>query len=217
MGSQSSVGIYAVGHPSLDFALVKVKVPFLMNGSTQGFRMPLYKEPTEALKGQTLRCRGYGSNVFTPGGVCSGSGGPLREAFLPVNLAPVDDYSFSVNSNAKGQGFAPGDSGGGCSALTQQGWALAGILKGPDLGRPENWRDWAEAYVDGTPVPLPDHWFVFTSSHPTFLTRPLPDSYSDTYTWNPCPGGQEHSFKPTFSLEAGQDFISLAGAVHQSH
>jgi len=208
MGSQSSVGVYAVGHPSLDFALVKVKTPFVMQGSNKGFRMPLYTRTTASLKGQTLRCRGYGCNATTPQGGCIGLG-QLRQAFLSVNLAPVDDYSFSVSPNARGQVLAPGDSGGGCFANTAQGWALAGILKGPDLGRPENWRDWAMAYVNGTPIPLPERWFVFTSSHPTFLTRPLPNDYKDAYSWNPCPGGSNFSFTPTFDLESGKDFISI--------
>jgi hypothetical protein len=78
------------------------------------------------------------------------------------------------------------------------------------LGRPENWRDWAMAYVNGTPIPLPQHWFVPTSAHPTFLTQPLPDDYNDTYTWLPCPGGRDFSFTPTFDLETGQDFITLS-------
>ena len=43
MGHQSSVGVYAVNHPSLDFGLVTLKTPFRMQGSTIGFRMPLYR------------------------------------------------------------------------------------------------------------------------------------------------------------------------------
>ena len=209
MGSQSGIGVYTVNHPSLDFALVEFNPPFLMGGTAVGFRTPLYTGSTASLSGQTLRCRGYGCTALTPGGGCTGAGSGLREALLEVDKAPVDDYSFSIKTNSKGQGFAPGDSGGGCSANTAQGWALAGVLKGPDLGRPENWRDWAMAYVDGTPIPLPTHWFVFTSSHPTFLTPPLPNSYNDTYSWNPCPGGQTYSFTPTFDLETGQDVITL--------
>ena len=77
------------------------------------------------------------------------------------------------------------------------------------MGRPENWRDWAIAYVDGRPIPLPEHWFVYTSSHPTFLTRPLPNDYTDSYTWNPCPGNRTYLFSPTFNLENSMDSISL--------
>jgi len=214
MGSQSSLGVYAVNHPSLDFALVKLKTPFRMKGSTAGFRVPLYTGSTASLNGQTLKCVGYGCNAYTTQGGCTGYAGPLRQAFLPVKPGAFDDYNFTVTQNARGQVLAPGDSGTGCFAYTANEWALAGINKAGSttenyLGRPENWRDWAMAYVDGNPVPLPDHWFVYTSSHPTFLTRPLPGDYNDTYTWNPCPGGQEYAYTPTFDLAGGQDFISL--------
>jgi hypothetical protein len=58
-----------------------------------------------------------------------------------------------------------------------------GCLKGPNFQRPENSREWAMAYVDGKPIPLPEHWFI-GGSHPTFLTPPLPNDYTDAHTWN---------------------------------
>jgi hypothetical protein len=219
MGSQTSGGVYAVTHPSLDFALLRLATPFRMQGSTTGYRVPLYTDPTSSLTGKTLRCLGYGCNVYDPSkDICTGSDGTLRQAFLPVQTAPVDDYSFSTGTNAKGQGFAPGDSGCGCSLQTAQGWALAGVLKGPHLGRPENWRDWAMAYVNGTPRPLPEQWWIATASHPQgtkFLKRPLENGYNDSFSWLPCPG-QRYSFSPNFSLELGQDFVSLSSEDGQS-
>ena len=209
MGSQSTFGAFAVNHPSLDFGLVRLQNPFKMQGTATGFQMPLFTAPTASLTGQIVRCRGYGCNAFTTGGDCTGFDGTLREALLPVKVAPVDDYSFSVGTNAQGQGFAPGDSGGGCFANTAQGWALAGVLKGPDLQRAENWRDWAMAYVNGTPIPLPDQWFI-GSTHPTFLKRPLGNDYQDTHTWVPCPGGKQYSFTPTFDLENARDFVTIS-------
>jgi hypothetical protein len=35
--------------------------------------------------------------------------GLLREAFLPVNMAPVDEYSFSYSANARGQSLVRRD------------------------------------------------------------------------------------------------------------
>src|SRR5262249_50273287 len=127
MGSQQSAGVYAVNHPSLDFALIKLATPFTMNGSPYGYRMPIYWCTTASLNGQTLWCRGYGCDSDESES-CSGFG-TLREAMLSVKSGAYDDYNFTVLANAYGQALAPGDSGGGCLAWTSQGWALAGIDK----------------------------------------------------------------------------------------
>ena len=146
---------------------------------------------------------------------CTGNDGKLREALLTVKTGGTDDYNFTVTKNAKGQVLAPGDSGSGCFVSTSTGLELAGINHAGSmaenyLGIPENWRDWAMAYVDRKPIPLPDHWFVYTSSDPDdSLTRPLPNSYTDQFTWTPCPDGLRYSYTPTFDLEKGADFITL--------
>jgi len=213
MGSQTTVGSFAVGHPSLDFALVKLAEPFKMNGSTSGYKVLIFSSPTSALQAQTVRVWGYGCNASSASNPedCTGFDGTLRQGLFQVNQAPVDSYSFSlVEPNAKGQSMAPGDSGSGAFVNTAQGWALAGVFKGPDEGRPENWRDWAMAYVNGTPIPLPEVWYVYTSSHPTFLTPPLPNNYNDSYSWNPCPGEGKYLYSPAFDLEDGNDVITLS-------
>lgn len=214
MGSQSSVAAYAVVHPSLDFALARLATPFHMGGSTTGYRVPIYTGTTASLVGQTLVCRGYGCNAYTStsGSDCSGYG-TLRQALMSVTSAG-DDYNYNIGINARGQVLAPGDSGTGCFISTSQGLALAGVLKAGTrtenyLGRPENWRDWAAAYVNGTAIPLPDHWYAASTSHPTFLDRPLPNSYSNEYAWEPCPGGHEYSFSPTYNMETGNDFLYI--------
>jgi hypothetical protein len=224
MGAQTSVGVFAVTHPSLDFALLRLATPLRMNGSATGFRMPLYSDTTASLGGKILTCRGYGCNRYTnaPGGDgfdCVGNDGTLRQAMLLAKQGEYDDYNFDVAANDRGQLTGPGDSGTGCFASTANGLALAGILKAggrPEdnaaeahFGRPENWRDWAMAYVNGNPVPLPDQWHVGTSTPEQFLKRPLANGARGTHTWNPCPGGQQYLFSPVFDLEAGGDFVTL--------
>lgn len=220
MGSQTSTGAYAVNHPSLDFGLVRLTTAFRMNSSDTGFRVPLYTGTTASLATKTLRCRGYGCNAYTSTG-CTGIDGTLRQAFLPVQPDPFyDDYNFNLGVNARGQILAPGDSGTGCFTQLDDGrWALTGIHKAGGTtvsfeGKPENWRDWALAYINGTPVPLPDQWFVPSVTHSTFLKRPLGNDYNDTYTWNPCPGNMPYSFTPTFDLEKGLDFVTLSAGVN---
>jgi hypothetical protein len=218
MGKQSTTGVFAVNHPSLDFTLIKLQTPMTMGTSNKGFRQPLYQSTGVSLEGQTLTCRGYGCNAYTKGDPdiehCTGVDGTLRQALLSVKSGGTDGYNFTVTKNAKGQILAPGDSGAGCFATVGSSLALAGVNHAGDmdqtyLGIPENWRDWANAYIDGTPIPLPSHWFVYTSSHPTFLTPPLPNNYTDQYSWSPCPDGRVYSFSASFNLEDGKDFISL--------
>jgi hypothetical protein len=218
MGMQNTVGAFAVAHPSLDFALIRLLNPIQMNGSTTGFRRALYANSSTSLEGTMVTCKGYGCNAYTPGDPnienCTGIDGTLREAVLPVKPGGTDDYNFTVTKNSKGQVLAPGDSGTGCFVSKAGDLELAGVnhagsMEENYLGKPENWRDWAKAYMDGTPIPLPDHWFVYTSSHPEFLTRPLPQNYTEQHSWNPCPGGATYSFAPTFDLENGGDFITI--------
>ena len=210
MGSQVAVGSFTVTHPSLDFGLVKLSSPFVMNGSVSGYRVPVYSGTTAMLKGKTIRVRGYGCNAYDGPDTeqCTGSGATLREAYLAVDKAPVDAYSFSFLANASGQTLAPGDSGSGAFVQVGAEWQLAGVLKGPDEQRPENWRDWAFAYVDDKPIPLPQQWYT-GSANPTFLTALLPNNDDESFTWNPCPGGDAYAYRPTFDLEMGQDFISI--------
>jgi hypothetical protein len=210
MGSQSTTGVFAVTHPSLDFALVKFSTPFKMNGSTSGYRVSVYADSTQSLSGKTVRVWAYGCNAYNGPDPeqCTGDDGTLRQAFYVVKNAPVDDFSFSlVVPNSAGQSPAPGDSGSGAFVLTPQGYALAGVFKGPDEQRPENWRDWALSYVNGTPIALPTQWFI-GGNNPTFLKSPLPNNDNDSHTWNPCPGST-FSYSPTFNLEKGNDFISI--------
>ena len=65
MGSQKSWGTYAVNHPSLDLALVRLAYPLKMNGSDHGFRQHLWGWGTAALAGATLYCPGYGCTMYT--------------------------------------------------------------------------------------------------------------------------------------------------------
>ncbi len=222
MGSQSAIGAYAVNHPSLDYALVRLATPMVMNGSAFGFRAMLYPDGTPALAGKTLYCRGYGCNAYAypndPNNFsCSGSGPTLRWAMLPVGSGSFyDDYNFTVVKNARGQVLAPGDSGTGCLAPMPQGWALAGINKSGNkdqnnLGKSENWQPWALAYIDERPVPLPEKWFI-GGTKPVFLQRPLPNSYSNQHTWNPCPGNQPYAWSASYDLETAFDFIYLTTA-----
>lgn len=219
MGSQSAVGAYAVNHPSLDFALVRLTTPMVMNGSAYGFRAMLYPDGTPALAGKTLYCRGYGCNAYTnpndPNDFsCTGNGPTLRWAMLPVDPGSLsDDYNFAVLKNAQGQILAPGDSGAACLAPMPQGWALAGVLKSGSkslsvLGKSENWQPWATAYVDERPVPLPEKWYI-PGAQPVFLRRPLPNSYSNQHTWDPCPGNQPYAWSASYNLETAFDFIYL--------
>ncbi len=204
MGSQTSAAAFAVNHPSLDFSLIRLAQPFQMNGSATGFRLPVYAGTTESLGDQTLTCRGYGCNRYTvpandPDPMqCDGMDGTLRQAQLQVKKGEYDDYNFDVAANDRGQLTGPGDSGTGCFVPTPGGLALAGILKSGSradsggaeahFGRPENWRDWAKAYIDGTPVPLPAQWFVPGAQPPAFLKHPLGDDARGSHTWDPCPG-----------------------------
>jgi Trypsin/FG-GAP-like repeat len=217
MGSQTSVGTYAVTHPSLDFAILKLATPFRMNGSPNGFRMPLYEGSTQSLGGQSLLCRGYGCNAYGANGSCTGNDGTLRQAMLRAKPGGFDDYNFNVGPNSRGQITAPGDSGTSCFAQVAGTWRLAGILKSGSaaevyFGRPENWRSWAMAYVNGTAIPLPEQWHVGGGNRPEFLKRPLTDGENASHSWNPCPGGQPYVFTPTFALEQGRDFITLSSA-----
>ena len=111
MGTQSTVGVFAVGHPSLDFALVRLQHPMMMGGSATGFRRALYSGSGASLEGQTLTCRGYGCNAYTPGDPdiehCTGNDGTLREALLQAKPGGTDDYNFTVTKNSKGQSLAP--------------------------------------------------------------------------------------------------------------
>jgi hypothetical protein len=219
MGQQSTVADYAVNHPSLDFALLRLSAPFRMNGSTTGYRVPVYPGSAKSLEGSTLLCRGYGCNQYTPTPddefACTGIDGTLRQASLRATPGGAGDLNFQVEINAQGQVLGPGDSGSGCFATTSQGSGLAGVLKSGSktwnaLGVPENWRDWAFAYVDATPIPLPNQWYAYQLSRPEFLERPLPNNYYDLYWWEPCPGGYDYTFLPTYDLEAGADTINIA-------
>lgn len=217
MGTQSSVGAYAVNHPSLDFGLVRLATPFAMNGSTTGFRTPLYGGTTASLDNQTLWCKGYGCNAYPdPNNLeaCTGFA-TLRQAMLTVKPGAWDDFNFTIGINGSGQVLAPGDSGSGCFANTGQGWALAGVTKSGSttenfLGRPENWVPWATAYVNDSPVPLPSHWFTYQLPDTDFLKQPLSNNESESYTWNPCPGGHNYTYIPTYSLETNADTISIS-------
>ena len=218
MGSQWAIGAYAVNHPSLDYALVRLATPLLMNGSISGYRQHLYPYETAALAGQTLYCPGYGCNVYTdpdPNNLaCTGNGTTLRWAMLAVKPGTFyDDYNFDVVKNAQGQILAPADSGTGCFAPAHDGWFLAGVLKSGSkveshLGRPENWQPWALAYVDEKPVPLPSMWFI-GGTIPNFMPKPLPDSYFRQHTWNPCPGDHDYTWTASYDLETAYDFIRV--------
>jgi len=217
MGSQSSVGAYAVNHPSLDFGLIRLATPFQMNGSTTGYRTPLYGGTTASLDNQTLWCKGYGCNAYPDPNdpeSCTGFG-TLRQGLLNVLPGLWDDYNFTIGVNGLGQVLAPGDSGGGCFANTPQGWALAGVNKAGSttenfLGRPENWEPWATAYVNGAAIPLPQHWFTGSLPDTNFLKSPLRNNESESDTWTPCPGGHNYTIIPTYSLETNADFITVS-------
>ena len=218
MGAQSSVGAFAVNHPSLDFSLLRLSTPMNMNARTSGYRVPLYKGTGVSLEGKTLTCHGYGCSAYVPGTSdleqCTGIDGTLRSAKLTVKQGGTDDYNFTVVKNSRGQVLAPGDSGGGCFVDTVSGLALAGVNHAGSkeenyLGIPENWREWALAYVNGTAVPLPQNWYLYSHNRKTFLTPPLPDNFVDSYSWNPCPDGKNYSYSPSFDLEQGRDFISI--------
>lgn len=209
MGGQSAVGSFAVNHPSLDVALLRLATPLRMGGVTSGWRASLYPGTTADLQNAgSLRCYGYGCGSGTWGN-CSGFG-TLRSAYFAVNRGSYDAYNFGVLPNTRGQTTMDGDSGGGCFALSSSGWGLAGVIKGIYQGsivlnRPENWRPWALAYMNRTPVPLPTAWAI-GGANPTFLMRPLPDNYQNTWTWDPCPG-RSYTWTATHDLEAGYDFI----------
>ncbi len=219
MGQQWSIADYAVNHPSLDFALLRLATPLRMNGSTSGYRVPVYAGSAKSLEGSTLICRGYGCNEYTPtpdnAYACTGLDGTLRQAMLTAKVGGAGELNFTVLANGQGQVLAPGDSGAGCFATTSQGTGLAGVLKAGSmtenyLGVPENWRTWAFAYVDAKPVPLPDSWYAYLLTRTEFLKRPLPNNYLELYSWEPCPGGHDYAIVPTYDLEAEQDFITLA-------
>ena len=228
MGSQTSVAAYAVNHPSLDFAMIRLANAFQMNGASVGFRRGMYAGSAESLGGKTLTCRGYGCNRYSvppddPDAFrCDGIDGTLREARLLVQAGDFDDYNFNVAANDRGQLTGPGDSGTGCFVESANELVLAGILKAGTradaaparayLGRPENWREWATAYMDGTAVPLPARWFVGSAQPPAFLQSPLADGASGTHNWDPCPG-QSYDYAPLFNLDSGDAITLSSGGV----
>ena len=104
MGRQSSVGAYAVNHPSLDFGLIRIATPFQMNGSTTGYRTLVYGGTTASLDNQTLWCKGYGCNAYPdPNNLeaCTGFG-TLRQAMLTGKPGRWDDFKASTRPVRRG-------------------------------------------------------------------------------------------------------------------
>jgi hypothetical protein len=101
-GAQTRTGLQIIRHPSLalraappsqgvDVALLRLVSPFVVDGATTGFYIPLYDAAAGSLVGATVKCYGFGLSALTPpytdpnGCTKSGGGfGSLRSATMTV-------------------------------------------------------------------------------------------------------------------------------------
>lgn len=117
MGSQSTIADIVIPHPqyetdrqAFDLALVHLKDKFSINGSSDGYRMPVYSGDDTHLNNKNLDAYGYGIFCDLPNGNSMGLGVLRVAAGLPVMSAGAT--AVFVGPNSLGQLPAGGDSGG---------------------------------------------------------------------------------------------------------
>ena len=112
-----------------DVALIKVRVPFNVFGSTRHFRRELFANRMDNLVGYPLETYGRGINVLAQGsGITatpSQSDGQYRIA--RTQISRVDNLLYWFPRNGSNQIVAGGDSGGPSFIITRTGRALAGV------------------------------------------------------------------------------------------
>jgi hypothetical protein len=230
---QKRTGVFRVNHPSVDFALVRVNRPFVMNGSTTGYRMGLYEGSTASLFGKQLTGYGYSDDFCDQNG-CSGWGF-LRSMQVQAVAAGVDEYNYWWFSVPGDQAIVYGDSGGGGFRDTPAGRFLAGVAKNGGMYQlPENCRDWVTSYIYDRPIALPQAWWVWDAikpfsngvrlgpgpfpgeyedyqpGNPKMWDKPLAHDYDVKGRWqDPCPGGT-YTWKASHQIENGWDWIDVA-------
>lgn len=216
-----SQAAFVVNHPSLDFALIRLKQALPMNGSYSGYRMGFYTEPEANLVNpqRWLHAMGYGNSQCTDINNCWDRG-VLREAYLQTT-GTSGLHTFQVQKNFRGQITASADSGSPLFLETVAGRVMTGILKSGDLNTSNysngsNVRDWMLGYIYDTSIPFPSAWWAYTTAYPLFIDNPLQNNYQNQWTWDPCSGGA-WTFKATYDLETAFDFMyisSLGGPTY---
>ncbi len=121
MGSQASVADAIVRHPTLDLAMIRLRSPLAMNGSTSGYVRYFYFDfvPPATLP---VQCFGYGTGaagtLSTGSFTATNSGSPLR------NISSGSNTSQQGVVTGQPLGIASGDAGGACL----NGDTLYGVL-----------------------------------------------------------------------------------------
>jgi hypothetical protein len=143
-------------HPTLDVAVMKLSVPFTLNGSTNSFTQKLWWQSTSALLNQDVTCYGYGFDTFSNS---DNGGGHLRSALLRVGATSTDTVTFFPN--ASGQIQFQGDSGSSCfanvggnlyntSVLSSCGWSN-GVVTNCIATSMASIRSWLEEHLMTVP------------------------------------------------------------------
>jgi len=201
---------FAVTHPSLDIALLHLKEPLPVQGSTANFQRGLYPGAVANLIAKKSRLSTYGYGLSD----LKNSYGNLYEgASVASGALTPNNYLFGITFQ-NGEAIRPGDSGGPTFTSGPIAPVLVGLTKTSQLVNPELIKDWALSYLYNRPIQLPKLWVLDPARYQNqfyyapFWDSPLKNNFSNHATWDPCPNGS-FTWTAHYSLEPNADFIYL--------